>query len=568
MAKNASVDAVPVRLVAATAILLAVAAFAVYAGGIGHEFTLWDDDVYVEQNPNIQSGLTAKTLAWAFNIGYAANWHPITWMSHALDAQLFGLDKPWGHHLTSVILHSLNAALLFLVLALMTRACWRSAFVAALFALHPLHVESVAWIAERKDVLSTFFALLAILAYLRYTRQPSLGRYLLAAAAFALGLMSKPMLVTLPVLLLMIDYWPLSRWREARWSRLIVEKLPLLAMSLASGIVTMVAQNRGQAVASFTDCPFSIRLANSVLSYAQYLVKMVWPRNLVIDCAYVWNPPVWQIIAAVVGLAGITAVAVAARRRKGYLLFGWVWYVLTLLPVIGLLQVGDQSMADRYTYIPLVGVFVMISWGATEAAGRLGVAKALPVLASAVLIALAVLTVGQVGVWQDSVSLFNHTLAIAPDNPILQNNLGIALALEDRTDEAIDHCRKALDLNPDYAKAHYNLGHCLETEGDIPGAISQYLKAVENNPDYFKAHNDLAVLYLKAGRFDDAIDHCLKAIDANPQYAVAHGTLSMAYYNIGDYSRAQDEARLCQSCGRPLPERYIRHLESRLRGGP
>jgi tetratricopeptide (TPR) repeat protein len=553
----------PLALMPALALALAAATLAVYWGALSHDFTIWDDDIYVTANPYVQTGLNARSITWALNIGYAANWHPLTWISHMADVQFYG-QKPMGHHLTSVLLHIANVLLIFWILTRMTGAVWKSAFVAALFALHPLHVESVAWVSERKDVLSTFFGLLTILAYVRYADRPEPRRYLPVVAVFSLSLMSKPMLVTLPVVLLLLDYWPLRRMQGI--GPLLREKAPLFALSLASGIITIIAQRSAGAVASTLDCPLTVRLGNAVLSYVKYLMQMIWPRDLVIDYPYTQSLPVWQVASAAAFLVAVTALVIVYRARQRYLLVGWLWYVVTLVPVIGLLQVGDQSKADRYTYVPLIGVFVMVSWGMSEAVARSRAASRIaPVLGLAALVALGVSAGRQAEYWRDSIALFEHTLSITPDNPVIQNDLGSALASSNRLGEAVEHCREALRLNPDYAKAHYNLAYCLRRQGDIEGAIAHYTAAIQADPRHAKAHNDLAVVCLELGRFDEAIDHCIEAIAIRPDYAAAHGTLSMAYFNTADYAKAWEEAQLCEKHGHTLPPAFIEDLASKLR---
>lgn len=555
-------------------LLLAAATLAAYWGVWNHEFILWDDDLYVTANPNVQSGLSGESLAWAFNIGYAANWHPLTWVSHTLDWHLFGAE-PAGHHATNLILHIANALLLFVALNRMTGAIRKSAFVAAVFALHPLHVESVAWVSERKDLLSTFFGILAILAYTRFAEKPRLPQYLLTIAAFALSLMSKPMLVTLPLLLLLLDYWPLRRFGRSG-VRPLLEKAPMLAMSVASAVLTIAAQSKGGAIASVQDCPFAVRLANAAVSYVSYVLKMLWPTNLLIDYPYIQDISAWSVAGSLGFVAAVTVVTIRMREKSRYLLVGWLWYVVMLLPVIGVLQVGDQSMADRYTYMPLIGLLIAVAWGVSALADRMGVRQTRPrgtrmallVLAVAALVLLGVTTHIQKGYWRDSVTLFEHTLAVAPNSPILHNNLGAAYAARDEINKAVFHCEQALSLNPNYAEAHYNLGNYLRRKGDISGAAQAYSRAIDIKPDYAKAHNDLAYVYISLRRYDEAIEHGEAALRVRPDYAQAHGNLAVAYYYKADYARAWKEVQLCERYGCSLPSGLIQDIATKLRQSP
>ncbi|HPC48095.1 MAG TPA: hypothetical protein PLW83_08605, partial [Deltaproteobacteria bacterium] len=414
----------------------------------------FDDPPYVTHNPHVLKGITAEGFRWAFTSVYGSNWHPLTWISHMLDVELFGMNAGM-HHLTNTLLHALNSVLLFLVLEAATKARGKSALVALLFAVHPLHVESVAWVAERKDVLSTFFGMLATAAYIAYANRPSAWRYLVVAIAFVLGLMAKPMLVTLPLVLIILDFWPLERilpdgkrpdaaarpeggMPRLPLSRLILEKAPLFALSAASSAVTVYAQYTGGSVRTLDEIPLYQRTANAIVSYVMYLVKTAVPSGLAAFYPFPEAIPAAKVIACGVFLAGVTAAAWALRKRRPYLIAGWLWYVVTLVPVIGLVQVGRQSMADRYTYLPLVGIFVIVVWGADDVLKRFTRStKPAAALAAIGLAVLMTATYFQVGVWKDSTALFSHAVAVTQGNYIAHYNLGCELQKQGDTGEAI-----------------------------------------------------------------------------------------------------------------------------------
>ena len=436
---------------------------------VGNGFTNFDDPFYVTENVHVKQGLTWENIRWASGAVVDGNWHPLTMLSHMLDCQLFGL-KPWGHHLTSVLLHATNTVLLFLLLKRMTAKTGRSFFVAALFGLHPLHVESVAWVAERKDVLSILFGLLALLAYVKFAEESKTpdgtGKsekfYRLALVFFALGLMSKPMLVTLPCILLLLDYWPLDRFKEKTVRKLILEKWPFFALAAMACIITLAAQRKAGSVMSFVTLPFSLRLENALLSYVRYLGKFFYPANL---CVYYPHPrwwPFWKIFFASAILAVISAGAIRLRRRRPWLLGGWLWFVGTLVPVIGLVQVGQQSMADRYTYFPLIGIFILAAWGACELTGSRPSAFVLSTTASAVIVSCVIMTRAQIYWWTNSEILFRHAIAITENNALAENNLGTALGTEGRFSEAAVQYQKALAVWPDNAQYQCNLGGALD----------------------------------------------------------------------------------------------------------
>ena len=509
-----------------------------------HDFINLDDPDYVTQNPVVQAGITGPGLHWAFGASHANNWHPLTWLSHMLDCQLFGL-KPGAHHLVALGFHIASTVLLFLALNLMTRAAWRSALVAALFAWHPLHVESVAWVAERKDVLSAFCFMLTLWAYARYGMTKAEGRmtndkgtilhlpplfyYALALLFFALGLMSKPMLVTLPFVLLLLDYWPLKRMKneECRTrnaapgtsspfilhpsSFILLEKLPFLALALAAGLLTLRAQHLGGAIASLEQLPGGSRLANAPAAYWAYLGKAFWPVNLCVFYPYV-PVPVWKAVASALLLLCASVLCLAQARSRPYLLVGWAWFCVMLLPVIGIVQVGWQALADRYTYLPLIGVFLMLAWGAGElalrsASWRLGVS----VGAAALLVACLAATRAELSYWDNSIALFSHALKVTRGNWLAHNNLGTALAEEGKLEEAASHFRAALQIKPAYDDARSNLGRFLAVRGKWDEAQVMLEDLVRQNPRHARAHRNLGYVLLAQG----------KAADGIAQYALA-----------------------------------------------
>jgi tetratricopeptide (TPR) repeat protein len=524
-----------------SAVLVAAGAF-VYAPVRHYEFVNFDDTQYVRDNPVVASGLSGRGLAWALTTGHAGNWHPLTWLSHLLDVELFGLD-PGRHHLTSAVLHVVNTILLFGLLLRMTGALLRSAFVAALFELHPLHVESVAWIAERKDVLSGFFFLLTLWAYLAYVRRPRGDRYALVLVLFALGLMSKPMLVTLPFVLLLLDVWPLGRAAElSAWRRLIVEKLPLAALAIASSVITVLVQQRAGAIKGLGVLPFDRRLATAVLAYVTYVAKAVWPSRLAAIYPYPAPPPAWQVLGAIAILAAMSALALRAARRHPYLPVGWFWYLGTLVPVLGLVQVGSQPWADRYTYTPAIGLFIVVAWGTVDLCARWPHRNLLAAAAAAVALAgCAVAARKQVEYWRTSVALWEHALGVTTGNHRAESNLAHALVRQGRLDEAVAHYVAALRIKPDFAEAHNNLGLVLADQGKVDDAMSHYSEALGVLPDDLEAHNNFGVALMGQGRDTEAIRHFSEAVRIDPTVAVSHNNLGVAYAHEGNLDAAARE---------------------------
>lgn len=510
-----------------------------------NDFINYDDNLYVTENLQVQGGLSRAGLLWAMTATAAGNWHPLTWLSHMLDWQLFGA-KAGGHHLTSFILHVFNTLLLFLVLVRFSQRLWPSALVAALFALHPLHVESVAWASERKDVLSTCFWLLTMWAYLRYVERPGKWHYLLVMVCFTLGLMAKPMVVTLPFVLLLLDYWPLKRWPQRRaatgrpgrgkppsqpasgqapW-RLIWEKIPLLFLAALSCLITLLVQK--QAMPGIDLLPPAIRLANAMVAYVTYLGKLFWPLNLSVFYPYQTNTLAWwQPVAAALLLASLSGLVIRWGRKFPYLPVGWFWYLGTLVPVIGLVQVGEQAMADRYTYIPLIGIFIILAFGAADlAAGRRRRQVVLTASCGLALLACLVLTWRQVGYWQNSITLFGRALAVTKDNYLAYDKMGLAYDEQGRPDQAIEMYRQTIRLSPKFFDAYNNLAIDLADRGEITAAIPLFQEAIRLRPDLDRPYFNLGKAYLQQGRVEQAREMFAMAIKKNPDNVGAREMLT------------------------------------------
>jgi tetratricopeptide (TPR) repeat protein len=567
------------RVALTLAAAMVVATLAVFWPVTRQGFINIDDNVYVVDNPRVREGLTWRGVVWAFsNDSAMANWHPVTWLSHQLDVSLFGL-RPGRHHLVSLLLHAANALLFLFLFRNLTGALWPSLTVAAIFALHPLHVESVAWIAERKDVLSTFFWLMALAAWLRQVRRPAAAVSLAATALFALSLMAKPMGVTFPFVLLLLDWWPLGRWRLGSAAPLFREKLPLFVLSAIASLIAVATQSAAGAVGRLELLPFPVRLTNAVVSYVAYLGKMVWPSRLAI---YYPHPgggwPWWQPALAALLLASLTAVAIREARRRPWLVTGWLWYAGTLVPVIGLVQVGSQAMADRYTYVPLVGVFVAVSWEAASLVrAHPGLRPAAAALGVLMVVALLWLTGAQVARWRDNRTLFSHALAVTSGNFQAHSGLGIALSMEGRKEEAIDHYREALRLRPEFppalknlsvelaalgrldeaesyareavrlepdrAAALNNLGSILERRGQSAAAMALFEAALKLDPGQGLAHNNLGLVLSHAGRHREAEAHYRDALRLDPGLAAAHNNLALTLEATGRAREAVEEYR-------------------------
>lgn len=572
-------------------LVLAIVTLAVFWQVKDYDFVNLDDKMYILENRHVLSGLTIDGVKWAFTSVYASNWHPLAWLSHMLDVDLFGLNAG-RMHLVNVFFHIAASLLLFLILDRMTGALWRSAFVAALFALHPFHVESVAWIAERKDVLSAFFWMLTLGVYVLYVEKQRPVRYLAALFFFALGLLAKPMLVTLPFVLLLLDVWPLNRLRAEEsvcsrsfepaekmtkkeksrkkrkakehdtkppsvaaqigdtpleWTRLLPllrEKIPFFVLSASSSMITIYAQQQGGAMVSMERIPLFTRLANALMSYILYIGKTIWPQTLSVFYPYPDAWPFWQVGGTFLLLAGITATAVYCVKRRPYLTVGWFWYLGTLVPVIGVLQVGMQAMADRYTYIPLIGLFVMAAWGVPELLKKWRAGKvALTTAATMVIAVLAVVAWTQIGPWRDSVSLFSHALAVTKDNHLAHNNLGVALNAAGEKEKAAFHYAEAIRINPRYSSYHYNFANYLVAQGRADEAISHYTEAIRLEPEYFNAHNNLGLARASRLEFKEAAFHFREALRIRPGTAGVHYNLAIALANLGDRQEAERHLR-------------------------
>lgn len=531
-------------------LLLILATIAVYWHAKENTFVDADDPLYITENVHVRSGLTIDNAIWALTTGHAANWHPLTWLSHMVDCDLFGLNPGW-HHLMSVLFHLVSTALLFLVLTKMTGQFWQSAFVAAVFALHPLHVESVAWAAQRKDVLAGLFCFITILVYTFYVEKRRKTDYLLVLFFFSLGLMAKPMLVTLPFLLLLLDYWPLRRYTISKenlrsgsprqehqqtphiWF-LVKEKIPLLVLSTISSVITFIVQQRGGAVSSWSFLSLDSRISNALVAYIKYLGKTIWPVDL---AAFYPHPltslPLWQPLAAGVVLIAISVLAIRTRRALPYLSVGWFWFVGTLVPVIGLVQVGEQSMADRYMYIPLIGLSIIMAWGTSDLLAKLVNRRTILTIAGCiVMVALMGLTHSQVSYWRDTLTLFDHAARVTTNNYVALANIGTVFQSRGKMDTAIQYYERSLTLNKSYELARFNLAVALQARGENEKAIAQYLGALQLEPRNAAAHYGLATLLSERGQIQESANHYFKALQIEPEYW-------QAYYGLGvTFSRA------------------------------
>ena len=558
---------------------------------LGHDFTNYDDDEYITGNAWVQQGVTRESLGWAWTSGHVY-WQPLTWMSHMLDWQLFGPDAS-GHHAVSLGFHVANTVLVFLLLARTTGATWRSALVAALFGIHPLRIESVAWAAERKDVLSTFFWLLTTHAWVGWTRYAGVGRYLLVVLGLALGLMAKPMLVTLPFTLLLLDYWPLGRLRVARdiWPR-VREKLPLLPLVAALVVITIAVQRGGATLGSLETYPVSVRIANAIVSYVGYLGMTIWPRDLSVLYVHPGNTiPLWKVVSSALVLVLITAVALLTRRSRPYLLVGWLWYLGTLVPVIGLVQAGEQAMADRFTYVPLLGIFVAAAWALPQ----------WPILVPAVaaaLVAYALYTRAQLPVWRDATTLFAHAVAVDPHNAVAHINLGVALAEKGELDAATRHYEESLRLKPRYAEvvnslgnaaldrgdpnralAHYaavvralpdnaaglnNFGRGVARLGDTNRALSSFEAATRADPNNTDALNNLGALLIALGRPEEGLIYLERALGIRPDNGRAHANRAIGLLALGRWSEAWRAVQQARALGTEPPPQVVAALRERV----
>lgn len=556
------------------AVIIVLAAVTVAAfGRVGTcDFVNFDDDLYVTGNARVRLGLTLEGVRWAFTTLFNCNWHPLTWLSHMLDCQLFGVTAG-AHHLVSLALHVLSSCLLFWVFVRMTGSLWRSAVVAGLFAVHPLHVESVAWIAERKDVLSGLLWVLTTWAYVEFVRRRRGRLYVLALLLFSLGIMAKPMVVTLPFVLLLLDLWPLQRLRrESRpvdsadtpkaahegrapvrrasvpagrgtsFGALVAEKVPFLVLSAFSCVMTFIAQHRGGAAPSFAGLTLDARLANAAVSYVAYLGKLLWPVRLCVFYPFRYAPPALEWVGAVVLLSLISGLVLSRWRKRPYLVVGWAWYLGTLVPVIGLVQVGAQAMADRYMYLPSVGLFLMLAWGAAELAERMKIrAPAVATVTGIVLVALVLRTQDQVRSWADSTALYRRALSVTRHNSRIEKNYGVTLIRLGKLEEAKRYLDDAVRDAPGWGDAYYNRGAAMEALGDFEAATRDYAMAVRLEPARAGAHLRMGSVLFRRGKFDEALGELAAAVRQDPADADARNGLGAALATMGRYREAEEQ---------------------------
>ncbi|MBU4287520.1 MAG: tetratricopeptide repeat protein [Proteobacteria bacterium] len=501
------------------------------------DFVGYDDELYLTENHQVQAGLTFESFIWAFTTFHTGNWHPLTWLSHMLDCELYGLN-PMGHHWTNLQLHIANTLLLFLIFQKMTGALWKSAFVAALFALHPLHVESVAWVAERKDVLSTFLGMLTIWAYISYVKKRNILRYLLVFILLSMGLMAKPMLVTFPFVLLLLDFWPLGRLGNI--SRLIWEKIPLFVPVAASSVLTFIAQQKVGAVYTFEALSIKTRIANACVSYANYMVKAIWPQKLAIFYPHPFGMlSLWHTFWSVLLIAGLSFLAIRMLNQYKYVAVGWFWYLGTLVPVIGLLQVGAQGMADRYTYIPLIGLFIIATWGISDLLKKWHYSKIILAVFAIILIsAFSTRTYFQIKHWKNSAAVFENATKVTNYNWLAYNNLGLALMRNGKAEKAVFYYKKALEIKPDYLIALDNLGIALFQLGKLEEALSYYSEALKIDPEHAGIHNHIANVLAAQGKLEKAVNHYTKALTIDPDLAITHNNLAIALVAQGNLEKA------------------------------
>ena len=565
-------------------LFLILATLAVFAQIRNHAFITYDDPAYVTRNQEVQAGWTWKSFIWAFTDTVQGHWHPLTLLSHITDCQLFGLN-PAGHHLSSLFFHLLNILLLFFVLKTMTGALMRSAFVAALFALHPFHVEPVAWVADRKDILAALFWLLGMMAYFSYSKRPGLWRYVLVLCIFSFGLMSKAVVVTLPAVFFLLDYWPLNRLattinqkkghdEKARsqllpslkkiFARLVIEKIPFFILAGAFTLITAWVMQTAvtQRVAAPEIMASANYIAQSLVFYVTYIAKMFWPAALALPYPRPGDVPGWQATGAAGILIAVTLFVFWKGRRYPYLPIGWLWYLLTLAPVIGIAKFGPHELADRYTYIPLIGLFIMLSWGVPDLVRKLPHRNViLGILGGAVIGVLMVCSWVQTSYWKDNISLFRHTVSVTEDNFQAENDLGVSLKEQGKLDEAVKHLREAVRISPDRPRSQHNLGVALAKQGKLFEAILHLSKAVELMPDHMKAHHNLGIALARLGKIDEATIQFKEALRIDPNYAAAHNHLGAALASRGklDQAIAEFKEALRLRPGYKQAERNLHH---------
>ena len=536
-------------------IILVLAILAAYEPVRHNGFVDYDDDQYVTENPHVNEGLSGESVLWAFTSFHFGMWHPLTSLSHIVNYELFGPNAS-GHHLTDLLLHIASTLLLFCILKKMTGAVWPSAFVAAVFALHPLNVESVVWVSERKNTLSTFFWMLTIASYIWYAQRPAITRYVVVVFVFCLGVMSKPVVVTLPFVLLLLDYWPLRRlqlpganappqsdspqtnFQSASLLRLVAEKIPLLILVLVLCVITLLAQQTVNAMITLEESPFGVRIANALVSYTNYIAKMLYPVRLTV--AYLPQKlSLWQMIVSFIVLAVISTRVIYEARRRRWLLVGWLWYLGTLAPMIGIVQAGPHAMADRATYIPLIGIYIITAWGAAEFSTRWRHRKiGLSITAGVILMVLLTCSRKQVRHWQNSFALYGHGIAVTENNYLMHNNYGSLLLNEHELDKAIAHFNEAVRIKPDFADGHYNLGLAFSGKGNIELTIANYTKALTYNPDMLNANCNLGNIYLNLNKTDEAIACYSRALKIEPDFPGLNFNMGLALASQGKYGKA------------------------------
>lgn len=562
------------------ALILVAAAWAVYWPVKDHEFVNFDDGEYITENWVIQKGLNRESVAWAFTTTFPTYWHPLTWLSIMADVELFGLE-PGRHHLSNVFLHTINSLLLFFILLRMTGAVWRSFWVALLFALHPLHVESVAWATARKDVLSTFFLFLTIWAYYGYTKKQTVKRYVLVIVLYSLGLMSKPMLVTLPFMLLLMDFWPLGRLhlqepaspKKKRGKRpaavdrpgtpafsLVLEKLPFLGLALICTLAVSFLRTAGEPFLGFDLRPLTLRMANALVSYVGYLFQMIWPMNLSVYYPFPISLPTWQVAGSALVLVLVSLLAIRSAPRRPYFLVGWLWYLVTFFPVIGLVQWGLwPATADRFTYVPLIGIFLIVAWGIPEITERWERRNAILAASSgAAVLYFSAFTWFQLSHWQNSITLFTRALEVTDNNYIAHNNLGVALKEKGEVDSAVRHYKESLRIFPFFSLAHANLGNALRGQGKVNEAIVHYQEALKARPKDEVAHHNLGIALAMKGQLKEAIFHFQESIRVYPYHPGTHLNLGLALAK----QERMDEAIACFLEGIRLKPAYPEALFS------
>ena len=507
---------------------MSLAVIAVYGQLAYFDFVFFDDHVYVTEKEQVLAGLSVESFRWAISTTDAGFWHPLTWISLMADHDLWGMN-PGGYHLTNVLLHLIATLFLYAALQRLTGAIWKSALVAALFALHPLHVESVAWIAERKDVLSGVFWMLSLWLYARYVEEPRMLRYTLVLLSFLCGLMAKPMVVTLPVVLLLLDIWPLKRLTIRTWRLAVAEKIPFFILGVIAGVVTIFAEQQVGAVKTFAEVPFISRLANATVAYGFYLYRTVWPFDLAVHYPHPVNWPLWMTASSLLVVGAITVFIAQQAKARPFLLVGWLWYLVCLMPVIGLIQIGSHAYADRYSYIPLIGVFIAMVW-AFEPRSEIMKKQQLFMTFMAVIVsaAFAVVSWQQVQHWRNGETLFRQAVAVTQNNWLAYNNLGAALSRQERYGDAEKCFTQALKYRPDYPEAYFNMGVALAGQGRLSEALPMYIRVLAGNQNFYQAHNNMGVIYAQTGNFDKAIAHFREAIRIHPDYSQAIQNLKKA----------------------------------------